>query len=87
VRADDSTDRWQTLLDTPAFRLDHGRVRQSLELTPQRTFALLTVLAGAGSLHSGTLAHPLQPGDTLLVLGEARLEGEDLELLSVEAPA
>jgi mannose-6-phosphate isomerase len=84
VRADDGADRWQTLLDTPAFRLAHGRVATRLASGPRAGFALLTVLAGTGTLHSGTRAHALRPGDALLVLGEARIEGGDIELLRVE---
>jgi mannose-6-phosphate isomerase len=93
VRADQLRDRWQLLFDTTAFRLEHGRVATALALAPRRGTAprqgmvLLTVLAGSGALHSGARVHALCAGDTLLVLGSARIEGADLELLSVEAPA
>jgi mannose-6-phosphate isomerase len=86
-RADDDSDRWQTLLATPAFALAHGRVATELALVPRAAFALVTVIAGTGTLHSGAHRHTLRPGDTLLVLGETRLVGAALELLSVEAPA
>jgi mannose-6-phosphate isomerase len=79
-------DRWASLLDVPAFALRCARVDGELPLDTPGGFALLTVLEGAGHLQTGTMRHALAPGDTLLVIGEARLQGAGLHALLVDPP-
>jgi len=78
---------WAELLSDPAFGLRHARPESELELKPTGPFALLTVLTGRGALRSGTQSLELAPGDTLLLIGHATLDGEGLELLAVDARA
>jgi mannose-6-phosphate isomerase len=76
---------WTELVAAPAFALRHARPDRALEILPTGPFALLTVLAGRGTLRAGEQALGLAPGDTLLLFGDATLDGEDLDLLAVDA--
>lgn len=73
-----------TLIDAPAYRLQRGRAEGALDLEPRGNFALLTVLEGNGQLIADGARSPLAPGDTLMVLGEVRLEGAGLDVLLAE---
>ena len=79
-------DEWTPLIRGTAFALWHARPGYELELTPAADFAVVTVLAGHGEAVSHDEAIPLTAGDTLLVIGEATLLGDDLDLLCVEPP-
>ena len=86
-RAPPTPGRWTELACTPAFTLRGARVAGALDVTPAGPFAILTALAGCGSLSAGDATLDLQPGTTLLLVGPARLAGEGLEILCTDAPA
>ena len=77
---------WVTLCEGPAFRMRRAVPAGSLELGPSAGFALLTVLAGRGQVAASGQTGELAPGDTLLVLDPATVEGDGLELLAVDVP-
>ena len=73
-------------LEQRVLRLGSGRVERR---APDGRHELLYVLAGTGSLRVGGREHALEPGTgAFLLAGEAYgLEGEELQLVSVTAPA
>ncbi len=85
-RAPDVDDAWNALIRCRAFTLGHARVRSEVALQPVGRWAILTVLAGRGTLRAGADELHLAAGDTVFTVGSARVAGRDLELLAVEAP-
>jgi len=86
VREEPLADRWTALARTPAFGLRRARVTGGLELRPDGSFALLTVLAGQGTLRAGDAMLALRPGATALIAGPVQLSGAGLDLLCADAP-
>ena len=86
ARPSGARDAWEVLADCDAFRLAHGRVGRGLPVSPRGRFSVLTVIEGRGALSAPGGELPLAPGDTLLLLGDARLSGEGLSVLAAEGP-
>ncbi len=79
-------DEWQPLVRGHAFTFWRGRPEYELEFAPMGPFGLLTVIGGKGELASGHESLDLVAGDTVFVVGEAVLTGDDLDVLAVEPP-
>jgi len=75
-----------TLVDGPAFRLHRGRAEGALDIRCAGSFATLTVLAGEGTLDTDGARSRVRAGDTLVLVGGARLEGNGLDVLVAEPP-
>lgn len=86
VRRKPRGDEWSPLIRGTAFALWHARPGYEIGVSPTADFALVTLLAGHGEIVSHDEAHPVDAGDTLMVIGEATLLGDDLDLLHVEPP-
>ncbi len=79
--------RWAPLVRGHAFTFWRGRPEYELEFSPMAPFGILTVIAGEGEVVSGEESLPVAPGDTVFVVGDALLAGDDLDVLAVEPPA
>ena len=84
-RADVRAGRWTELVSAAPFALRRARVADALDVAPAGPFAILTALAGRGTLRAGQQAHELRAGATALLVGPAQLTGEDLDLLCTDA--
>jgi mannose-6-phosphate isomerase len=86
IRNEPREDEWAPLIRGHAFALWRARPDREAEFNPMNNFTLLTLLAGQGELISAERSVSIAAGDTALVIGEATLVGDDMDILAVEPP-
>jgi mannose-6-phosphate isomerase len=87
---EDAPGTWHDLVDEPAFRLARGTTGaagRALSIAPRHGWALLTILAGTGTLTADDREVTLPAGSTTLVMDAATLAGPDVVALLAEPGA